>query len=85
MNQRALGASSALLCGAGVSSDSESVAAGVSIPLLRASRAVAQARGFAAAETPAAPCREVPAPWRALLTGMARVQPVCQAAPGPAG
>lgn len=85
MSQRVLGASSPLLCGAGVSGDSESVAAGLSVPLLRASGAVTQARGFAAAGAPAAPCREVPAPWRALLTAMARVQPVCRAAPGPAG
>lgn len=53
----------------GVSGDSESVAAGVAIPLLCASGAVAWARGFVAAGAPAAPCREVPAPWRALLSG----------------
>ena len=60
MSQRALGASSPLLRGTDVSGDSESVAAGVSIPLLCASEAVTLAQGFLTA-----PCREVPAPWHA--------------------
>lgn len=68
MSQWAPGASSPLLRGAGVIGDSECVAAGVSIPLLRASGAVTRVRGFAAAGAPGAPCREVPAPWRMLLS-----------------